>query len=96
MSHHPGRRWRNRDCTSWALGRFARRSTVGLRTTKAANRLPALEVVIENRGDVRVIELSNGRVGLVQNLQFQAVRNGKTLDVFDTAILKLPEPCPIG
>ena len=63
---------------------------LGIRTTKAANRLPALEVVIENRGDVRVIELSDGRVGIVQNLQFQAVRNGKTLDVFDTAILKLP------
>ena len=32
---------------------------LGLRTTKAANRLPALEVVIENRGDVRAIEFSD-------------------------------------
>ena len=65
---------------------------LGIRTTKAANRLPVLEVVIENRGGVRVIEFSDVSVGLVGNLQFQAVRNGKTLDVFDTAILKLSNP----
>jgi hypothetical protein len=63
---------------------------LGMRTTKAANRLPVLEVVIENRGDVRVIGFSDVSVGLVGNLQFQAVLNGKTLDVFDKAILSLP------
>ena len=63
---------------------------LGLRTTKAAKRLPVLEVVIENRGNVRVIGFSDASVGLVGNLQVQMVRNGKTLDVFGTAILKLP------
>ena len=70
---------------------------LGLRTTKAANRLPAFEVVIENRAPYeRVIEFPDLSGGPIQNLQFQAVRNGKTLDVFDKAILKLPDPCPIG
>ena len=64
----------------------------GLRTTKAANRLPALEVVIENRGAHEwVIEFPD-LSGPIQNLQFQAARNGETIDVFDTAILKLPNP----
>jgi hypothetical protein len=51
-----------------------------------------LEVVIENRGAHEWVIEFPALSGPIQNLQFQVVRNGKTIDVFDTAILKLPNP----
>ena len=66
---------------------------LGIRTTQTDDRLPALEIVLENQGTQEwAVEFPDVDAGLVHSLHFEAVRNGEVLTVLDTATLKLHPP----